>query len=100
MSQIIIGAIFILGGLGIIFSGFYDINESLKLNKHLTEALYSQFGYKYDDSNSSARFLIDDSSWLKTVKQQVLPENVFYISNKSLVERVNDLENKIIPVKK
>ena len=96
MINLVIGFIFMLISFIFIGSSYYDLSQEVKLAKKMSSALYETFGFKYNNRDVNTRFFYDDESWVPEMKKQLSigEGRVFYSGEKSLRERVTDLENK------
>lgn len=94
MGSLIIGFLALIAGFCSIGASVWEQNQEIKLNRKLIDALYGQLGYKYSTQDNSSKTLFDDSSWLTDLKSMVIGNKSYYFRNKTILERLDELENK------
>lgn len=95
MGNIICGFVFIVIGLLISGGGLYELQTKITEGRKLTEAIYSQLGYKYSTDPNSAHVLYADDSWLTELRKLTLGDKAVYFRNdKSLWEKFADMEER------
>lgn len=72
-SQDVLGTI-IIGVLVLLFMlmGFW-VHDNIVFNRRLTEAMITEFGFKYNPDPMAGKLLYDDDSWYKLIHDYVTP---------------------------
>lgn len=106
MEGVILGIILILGGILSMCVGMFDMNKEVKFSRKLTEALYTELGYKYDPNDNAPKTLFNENSEILRLKEVVgLNPSVYWSSQgiiKDLIDIRKDLSEtkELIPKKK
>lgn len=95
MGALIPGIGFILIGLSFIVGSVLVLDHDVKFNRKLTEALYSQLGYKYDEAENAPKTLFDESSWLTDMRKDIGVKRFTFVGEKTVMERLDDLTKAV-----